>query len=293
MENFRRHQVRPEPWCLHRCAFARNCSLSTQLSDKLQASMRGFLGLAPCRRVHGLTPIQDIGNHWHRMQILIAEDERKLAEALQKGLEAERHSVRIANTGEEAFFLISTEHFDLLLLDIMLPGRDGIEILTALRQKDRTVPVLILTSRDAIEDRVQGLDAGADDYLVKPIAFPELLARVRAIARRTSFVEAEAILKLAGLEMDLLRHAASREGRELTLTSREFELLEYLLRHQGHIVSREMLGRDVWKESGRYTPLDNVIDVHIARLRQKLDEPFGKKLLHTVRGVGFVLREKQ
>jgi two-component system, OmpR family, copper resistance phosphate regulon response regulator CusR len=226
------------------------------------------------------------------MQILIAEDERKLAEALQKGLEAERHSVRIANTGEEAFFLISTEHFDLLLLDIMLPGRDGIEILTALRQKNRTVPVLILTSRDAIEDRVQGLDAGADDYLVKPIAFPELLARVRAIARRTNFVEAEAILRLAGLEIDLLRHAVSREGRELTLTSREFELLQYLLHHQGHIVSREMIARDVWKEGGRYTPLDNVIDVHIAHLRQKLDEPFGKRLLHTVRGVGFVLREE-
>jgi two-component system copper resistance phosphate regulon response regulator CusR len=248
--------------------------------------------VTPCRIVHGLTSVRGIGNHWHRMQILIAEDEKKLAEALQKGLEAERHSVKIANTGEEAIFLVSSEHFDLLLLDLMLPGRDGIEILRALRQRDRAVPVLILTSRDAIEDRVRGLDAGADDYLVKPIAFPELLARVRAIARRTNLVEAEAMLKLAGLEMDLLRHSASREGRELTLTAREFELLEYLLRHQGNIVSREMLARDVWKESGRYTPLDNVIDVHIARLRQKLDEPFGKRLLHTVRGVGFVLREE-
>jgi DNA-binding response OmpR family regulator len=248
--------------------------------------------MAGCCVIHGLTLVQSIAKHRHRMQILIAEDEKKLADALQKGLEAEKHSVRIADTGEEAFFLVSTERFDLLLLDIMLPGRDGIEILKALRQKDRTVPVLMLTSKNAVEDRVQALDAGADDYLVKPISFPELFARVRALARRTHMADAKATLKLGGLEMDLLRHSASREGRELALTSREFGLLEYLLRHQGHIVSREMIARDVWNESGRYTPLDNVIDVHIARLRQKLDGPFGKKLLHTIRGVGFVLREE-
>jgi two-component system copper resistance phosphate regulon response regulator CusR len=226
------------------------------------------------------------------MHILVVEDEKKLADALQKGLEAEKHSVRVANTGEEAFFLVSTEHFDLLLLDIMLPGRDGIEILKALRQKNLALPVLILTSKDAIEDRVRGLGAGADDYLVKPFAFPELLARIQAIVRRTKVTEVVSILNLAGLEMDTLCHSVSREGRELSLTSREFELLAYLLRHQGHIVSREMLARDVWNENARHTPLDNVIDVHIAHLRQKLDEPFGKRLLHTVRGVGFVLREE-
>jgi DNA-binding response OmpR family regulator len=198
----------------------------------------------------------------------------------------------VAATGEDAFFLVSTEDFDLLLLDIMLPRRDGIEILKAFRQKNLTVPVLILTSRDTIEDRVRGLDAGADDYLVKPFAFPELLARVRALSRRTKIAEVKSVLKLADLEMDMLRHAAWREGLELTLTTREFELLGYLLRHQGEVVSREMLAREVWNESGRYTPLDNVIDVHIAHLRQKLDEPFGNKLLHTVRGVGFVLREE-
>lgn len=226
------------------------------------------------------------------MQILVVEDEKKLANALQKGLEAERYSVRVANTGEEAFFLVSTERFDLLLLDIMLPGRDGIEILTALRQKGLAAHVLMLTSKDRIEDRVRGLSAGADDYLVKPFAFPELLARIRAIARRSKSAEVTSTMKLADLEMDMLRHSASREGRELTLTSREFKLLEYFLCHQGHVVSREMLARDVWNETCRYTPLDNVIDVHIAHLRQKLDEPFGKRLLHTIRGVGFVLREE-
>lgn len=226
------------------------------------------------------------------MHILVVEDEKKLAGALQKGLEAEKHSVRVANTGEEAFFLVSTERFDLLLLDIMLPGRDGIEILKALRQKGLIMPVLVLTSKDAIEDRVRGLEAGADDYMVKPVAFPELLARIQAIIRRTKPADVVSILKFADLEMDTLRHSVSREGRELPLTSREFELLAYFLRHQGHIVSREMLARDVWNESARHTPLDNVIDVHIAHLRHKLDEPFERRLLHTVRGVGFVLREE-
>ncbi len=226
------------------------------------------------------------------MQILVVEDEEKLAGALQKGLEAEKHSVRVVHSGEEAFFLASTERFDLVLLDIMLPGRDGLDILRALRQKNSNLPVLILTSKDAVEDRVRGLKAGADDYLVKPFAFPELLARVEAIARRSNRTEVTSAMRLADLEMDTLRHSASREGHELTLTSREFELLEYLLRHQDRVVSREMLARDVWNETGRYTPLDNVIDVHIAHLRQKLDEPFGKRLLHTVRGVGFVLREE-
>ena len=226
------------------------------------------------------------------MQILVVEDEEKLAGALQKGLEAEKHSVRVVHSGEEAFFLASTERFDLVLLDIMLPGRDGLDILRALRQKNSNLPVLMLTSKDAVEDRVRGLKAGADDYLVKPFAFPELLARVEAIARRSNRTEVTSAMRLADLEMDTLRHSASREGHELTLTSREFELLEYLLRHQDRVVSREMLARDVWNETGRYTPLDNVIDVHIAHLRQKLDEPFGKRLLHTVRGVGFVLREE-
>jgi two-component system copper resistance phosphate regulon response regulator CusR len=226
------------------------------------------------------------------MRILIVEDEKKVADALQKGLEAEEHSVSIARTGEEGFFLVSTQNYDLLILDIMLPGRDGLEILAAVRKRDIFVPVLMLTSKDAIEDRVRGLNAGADDYLVKPFAFPELLARVRALTRRGHNARPVSRLKLADLEMDAMSHSVARGGHKLELTAREFELLEYLLLHEGLVVSREMLARDVWKENARHTPLDNVIDVHIARLRCKIDEPFGKKLLHTVRGVGFVLRDE-
>lgn len=225
------------------------------------------------------------------MHILVVEDETKMAKALRTGLEADHHSVSIAQTGEDGFFLASTEAYDLVILDLMLPSRDGMEILAALRQKGIAVPVLILTSKDTVEDRVRGLDAGADDYLVKPFAFSELLARIRALTRRGK-TESREKLKLADLEMDAAGRIAVRNGRELVLTAREFDLLEYLLRQPGRVVSREMLARDVWKEVARYSPLDNVIDVHVAHLRRKLDEPFRKKLLHTVRGVGFVLREE-
>ena len=224
------------------------------------------------------------------MNILIVEDEDKVANAVRRGLEPEGYSVAVARTGEEGFFLVSNQTYDLLILDVMLPGRDGVEILTAVRKRDLTVPVLFLTSKDAVEDRVRGLDAGADDYLVKPFAFSELLARVRALTRRSHRTESVSSFRLADLEMDVTGHSVRRQDRELVLTAREFDLLEYLLRHQGRIVSREMLARDVWKENARHTPLDNVIDVHIARLRRKVDEPFALKLLHTIRGVGFVLR---
>jgi two-component system copper resistance phosphate regulon response regulator CusR len=225
------------------------------------------------------------------MRILIVEDEEKMAKALRKGLEAEQFSVTVALTGEEGFFLASTDTYDLVILDWMLPQRDGMEVLAALRQKGVSAPVLILTSKDTIRDRVRGLDAGADDYLVKPFAFPELVARVRALLRRGK-PESVNTLRLADLEMDVAGRVVQREGRELTLTAREFDLLLYLLRNQGRVVSREMLARDVWQETARYTPLDNVIDVHIAHLRRKIDDPFRNKLLHTVRGVGFVLREE-
>jgi len=225
------------------------------------------------------------------LRILIVEDEEKMAKALRTGFEADQFSVSVARTGEEGFFLASTETFDLVILDLMLPGRDGMQVLAALRQKGSPVPVLILTSKDTVKDRVRGLDAGADDYMVKPFAFSELLARIRALLRRGKSELGDRI-RLADLDMDTAAHVVSRSGRELTLTAREFDLLEYLLRQQGRVVSREMLARDVWKETARYTPLDNVIDVHIAHLRRKVDEPFTKKLLHTVRGVGFVLREE-
>jgi two-component system copper resistance phosphate regulon response regulator CusR len=226
------------------------------------------------------------------VRILVIEDELKLARALQEGLEAEQYEVVLAPTGEEGFYRTQTETFDLLILDVMLPGRSGLEILATMRLRGLKTPVLILTARDTVEDRVRGLDAGADDYLVKPFAFPELLARARALSRRGG-AETGQKLEIADLRLDVVGRFVTRNGQALDLTAREFELLEYLVRHHGHVVSREMLTRDVWKEAGRHTPLDNVIDVHIARLRRKVDDQFDQKLLHTVRGVGFIVREKQ
>jgi DNA-binding response OmpR family regulator len=196
----------------------------------------------------------------------------------------------LAPTGEDGFFRANAEAFDLVLLDLMLPGRNGLEILQTLRKRQVQTPVLILTARDGVDDRVRGLDLGADDYLVKPFALPELLARIRALLRRG---RASDILRLkaADLELDLVTRRATRNGRALDLTIREFELLEYLLRHQGHVVSREMLAHDVWKEPRRVTPIDNVIDVQITRLRKKVDLEGIRRLIHTVRGVGFLLGE--
>ena len=226
------------------------------------------------------------------MRILVIEDEPKLGRAVQEGLQAAEHLATLVQTGEEGFYLVQTESFDLVILDVMLPGRNGLEILQTMRRHGLRTPVLMLTARDAVEDRVIGLDTGADDYLVKPFAFPELLARVRALSRR-ALPETSAKLQIADLELDVEGRSVTRAGQTLDLTAREFELLEYLLRHRGHVVSREMLTRDVWKEAGRHTPLDNVIDVHVARLRRKVDDQFAQKLVHTVRGVGFVVREEQ
>jgi two-component system copper resistance phosphate regulon response regulator CusR len=223
------------------------------------------------------------------MRILIVEDEFKVARALKQGLEADFYDVDVAATGEDGFFRASSEKFDLIILDVMLPGRDGFEILTTLRKAGSQVPILVLTARDAVQDRVAGLDGGADDYLVKPFAFPELLARIRVLLRRSRPDVLR--LRFADLELDVVTRKATRAGQPLDLRTREFELLEYLMRHQEQLVSREMLARDVWKALHRGTPLDNVIDVHIARVRRKVDSEFPTKLIHTVRGVGFVLRE--
>ncbi len=224
------------------------------------------------------------------MRILVVEDEQKVADALREGLEDERYDVVVERTGEGAFFRVNTETFDVVLLDLTLPGRDGLEILRAIRQRRMETPVLVLTARDSLEDRVTGLDAGADDYLVKPFAFAELLARIRALVRRGRVADAPR-LTVGDLEMDLVTRTVVRGGRPVDLTVREFELLEYLMRYHGQVVSRETLARDVWKETARTTPLDNVIDVHIARLRRKVDLDQAVKLIHTVRGVGFMLRE--
>jgi DNA-binding response OmpR family regulator len=221
------------------------------------------------------------------VRILVIEDENKVANALREGLQAERYAVSVAADGAEGFLLASREPFDLVLLDLALPRRDGIDVLKALRERDILTPVFILSARDTVEDRVLGLDAGADDYLVKPFTFPELLARIRALLRRG----ADPVLKLQyeDLHLDLAKRRVTRGKQLLELTGKEFEVLECLLRHRGRTVSRDMLAGYVWHVSARATPLDNVIDVTMARLRRKIDDPFEKKLLRTVRGVGFVL----
>ena len=228
----------------------------------------------------------------HTVRILIIEDEMKVANALREGLETEHYEVTIASTGEEGFYLASQHSFDLLLLDLMLPCRDGIDVLATLRKCSNQTPILVVTAKDTVDDRVIGLDQGADDYLTKPFAFSELLARIRALLRRGRM---DQILKLQheDLEMDLVTHKVSRGAQSLDLTTKEFDLLEYLLRHSGRVVSREMLARDVWHATARATPLDNVIDVTIARLRRKIDEPYERKLLHTVRGLGYLLSGRQ
>jgi len=226
------------------------------------------------------------------VRILVVEDELKVANALKEGLEDERYEVVVAQTGEDAFFRITTEKFDLILLDLMLPGRDGLQILASVRKSGIETPVLLLTARDSLEDRVTGLNSGADDYLVKPFAFAELVARIRALLRRGRTTDTLR-LGVADLNMDLATRKVSRGNRTVELTAREFELLEYLLRHEGQVVLRDMLAREVWKETARGTPLNNVIDVHIARLRRKIDMDQGLKLIHTVRGVGFMLSERE
>jgi len=222
----------------------------------------------------------------------VIEDEPKVGQAVQEGLQAEDYDVTLAPNGEEGFFLASSQPFDLIVLDILLPGRDGIEVLSTLRMRGMRIPVLVLTAKDAIEDRVAGLDAGADDYLVKPFAFAELSARIRALLRRGK-PEPPAPLRIDTLEMDPVARTVSRDGQRIDLTAREFDLLEFLVRNKGRVVSREMLARDVWKETSRATPLDNVIDVHVARLRRKVDDQFQRSLVHTVRGVGFTIREEE
>jgi two-component system, OmpR family, copper resistance phosphate regulon response regulator CusR len=224
------------------------------------------------------------------VRVLVIEDEQKVARALREGLESEHYQVEVSASGEDGFFRAVSKPFDLIILDLMLPGRSGLEILSTLRRQGHRTPVLVLTAKDAVQDRVVGLDSGADDYLVKPFAFAELLARLRALIRRGRPAETQR-LRVADLEMDLVSRQAARGGEAIELTAREFDLLEYLLRHEGELVSREMLTREVWNEPSRGTPLDNVIDVHIARVRKKIDTEGRVKLIHTVRGVGFLVKE--
>lgn len=221
-------------------------------------------------------------------RVLVVEDQKRLLGSLRKGLEEEGYEVETSPTGEEGYYLATTKTFDAVVLDLMLPGRDGLQVLKDLRGHGFGKPVLILTSRDAVDDRVTGLDAGADDYLVKPFAFAELVARLRALLRR-NLGERELVLRADNLEMDLLARRVVRDGMELDVSKREFDLLEYLLHHKNMTVTREMLGREVWKEpDGMWT---NVIEVCINSLRKKVERTGQRQLIHTVRGVGYALRD--
>jgi two-component system, OmpR family, copper resistance phosphate regulon response regulator CusR len=226
-----------------------------------------------------------------QMRLLIVEDDEKTASALESGLLGEGYVVTRARTGEEALASLEVDSFDLVVLDWMLPGRDGIEVLKVLRARDKSTSVLLLTARDAVPDRVLGFESGADDYLIKPFAFAELIARIRALLRRVPTAESLR-RRLGDLTLDLETRTVWRGDKRIDLTSREFDLLAYFLRQPGQVVTREMLAKDVWRETKRATPLDNVIDVHIAHLRRKVDTGYSTTLIQTVRGVGFVLREE-
>jgi two-component system, OmpR family, copper resistance phosphate regulon response regulator CusR len=226
------------------------------------------------------------------MRLLVVEDEVKLAQYLHKGLSENGHVVDIAHDGIEGRRLATGGDYDLILLDLMLPGVDGFGVLAALRGAGRSTPVLMLTARDKVEDRVRGLEQGADDYLVKPFAFSELLARVNALLRRGAAVSAQAPtqLSLADLELDLVAHKAQRAQQRLDLTPKEFNLLALLMRRRGQILSRTVLAEQVWDMN--FDSDTNIVEVAVRRLRAKLDEPFPIKLLHTVRGMGYVLEER-
>ncbi len=221
-------------------------------------------------------------------RLLVVEDQKKLLQSLQRGLEEEGYDVVPAATGEQAFYSATTEGIDAVVLDLMLPGRDGLRVLRDLRAAGFDKPVLILTAKDTVEDRVGGLDSGADDYLVKPFAFAELLARLRALLRRGP-TGRELFLRADDLEMDLLARRVVRGGVELDLTRREFELLEYLIRHKNATVTRDMIAREVWKDANG--TLTNSIDVYITLLRKKVERPGLKQIIHTIRGVGYAARD--
>jgi two-component system copper resistance phosphate regulon response regulator CusR len=222
------------------------------------------------------------------VKILVVEDEKKAAAYLRKGLLENGFVVDLAADGEEGAALARAGGYELLILDVMLPRRDGWSVLSELRRDGVQTPVLFLTAKDSLPDRVKGLNLGADDYLVKPFAFSELLARVRSILRRGPTRRAET-LRRGDLEIDLVRHRAARAGKKLDLTPKEFSLLSFLARHPGEVQSRTTIAEQVWDMN--FDGGTNVVDVHVRRLRSKVDDPFERKLIHTVRGMGYVLDE--
>lgn len=222
------------------------------------------------------------------MKILVVEDDAETADYVAQGLTEAGHVVDKALTGKDGLFLAAGETYDLMILDRMLPGLDGVGILRTIRAAGIGTPVLMLTTRGGVADRVDGLNAGADDYLVKPFAFAELLARVNALARRPPVSGEATVLQVADLEMDLIRRTVSRGGRRIELQPREFRLLEYLLRHAEQVVTRTMLLEAVW--DFHFDPQTNVVETHISRVRGKIDRGFGAELIQTVRGAGYVIR---
>lgn len=224
------------------------------------------------------------------MKLLIIEDDAAAAASLRRGLEESGYAVDLALDGEHGLQQAQQGDYDLWVIDIMLPGRDGLSVLKALRDQGRSTPALILSALGNVDDRVEGLRAGGDDYVVKPYAFAELLARIEALLRRArSFASGpETVLELTDLKMNLLSRTVTRSGQEIDLQPREFSLLEYLMRHAGQVVTRTMLLENVWGYF--FDPQTNVVDVHISRLRQKIDKSFATPLLHTVRGAGYILR---
>ena len=220
------------------------------------------------------------------MKILVVEDEAKTARFLRKGLREAGFVVDVAGDGDEAIHLAGELPFDLIVLDVMLPKADGWQVLVTLRRRTIETPVLLLTAKDAVADRVKGFELGADDYLVKPFAFSELLARVRSLLKRSP-VRQQEVLRVADLEIDLVRHRALRSGQRMDLTAKEFVLLSLLVRRAGEVLSRTMIAEEVWDMN--FDSDTNVVDVNVRRLRSKVDDPFPRKLIKTVRGVGYVL----
>ena len=222
------------------------------------------------------------------MRVLVVEDEKKTASFIRKALQGEGHAVDVLHDGSEALTAATHTAFDVLVLDVMLPGRDGLSVVRQLRGRNVSTPVLLLTARAAVTEKVEGLDAGADDYLAKPFVLEELVARVRALGRRTR-ESTPLILRLADLSLDTVTHKVTRGDKVIELTRREYLLLEYLLRSPGRICGRMAIVEKVWDYD--FDPGTNLVDVYIMRLREKIDAGFERKLLHTVRGVGYVMRE--
>ncbi len=222
------------------------------------------------------------------MKILVIEDDREAADYLKKALGEAGHTAHVAGDGDTGFSMAENGDYDVLVVDRMLPKRNGLMVITDLRDKGDKTPVLILSALGEVDDRVTGLRAGGDDYLTKPYAFSELLARVEVLSRRSSAKEVETTYKVGDLELDRLAHSARRAGKEIVLQPREFRLLEYLMRHSGQVVTRTMLLENVWDY--HFDPQTNVIDVHVSRLRSKIEKGFDTPLLHTIRGSGYMLK---